>query len=260
MNNALYIYKRGTRLARIARELGIPVQYQQDGGLWTVVKRRKRLRWGINWGCLRKLPVPAGTTVLNSNAINAAKKVRAFQLFGTNDVPCPEWSKSYDELNKKISESRTIFARRDGLSGGKGIQLVSPQDRKSLDPRGNNFDFYTARIPYEREFRIHVWGKEVLISQVKLLTENSNSPIHNWENGTVFSEESFDKFVNKKQTEELHQLAHQAIDALGLFFGAVDIIRNPKGKLYVLEVNTAPGIRSDPVESAYKRALKELLV
>jgi glutathione synthase/RimK-type ligase-like ATP-grasp enzyme len=36
-------------------------------------------------------------------------------------------------------------------------------------------------------------------------------------------------------------LAQQAIDALGYDFGAVDIIRR-RDKLYVLEVNSSPGL------------------
>src|SRR5207249_2612346 len=102
---------------------------------------------------------PASGEVLNLHAINAARKIRAFKLFNEHEIPCPEWSLSYNEINKLISPKRTIFARRDGLSGGKGIVIISPEMRAEKKNPTGEFDFFSARISHDREFRIHVWNK-----------------------------------------------------------------------------------------------------
>ena len=53
--------------------------------------------------------------------------------------------------------------------------------------------------------------------------------------------------------------AKLAVKATGLDFGAVDIIwNNLQEKAYVLEINTAPGLEGQSVET-YKKFLNELL-
>lgn len=266
MENGIYIYHRGTRLARIARELKIPVYYPAEGGSGWVqsgVNRNALLRKSINWGSLRAIPSKA-ENVLNFSIINAAKKVRAFGLFDEHSIPCPEWSESYSQLNTSLPPYRTIFARRDGLSGGAGIEIITPEARKSerlhkkLDELGG-FDFFVGKISYQREFRLHVWRGKVIIEQVKYLPPGCENPIHNHTNGCKFSTQSIDKFLTVESKNELYALCARATLALGLDFGAVDIIQSQKDKFYVLEINTAPGIRTDYVENAYREAIRELI-
>ncbi len=52
----------------------------------------------------------------------------------------------------------------------------------------------------------------------------------------------------------LLNLGCHAVSALGLDFGAADIIQDKHGKLYVLEVNTAPGLTSDDGVAVYANA------
>ncbi|MNV71557.1 Ribosomal protein S6--L-glutamate ligase [compost metagenome] len=56
-------------------------------------------------------------------------------------------------------------------------------------------------------------------------------------------------------------IQHAAVDAcevLGLDFGAVDVALGKDGKVYVFEVNTAPGIEGTCLE-AYVNAFKEVM-
>ncbi len=75
-----------------------------------------------------------------------------------------------------------------------------------------------------------------------------NPYVRNVENGWVFCREDIAVF------EDVKALAIEAIRALGLDFGAVDIIRTKKGRNYVLEVNTAVGMEGTTVEK-YRTAL-----
>lgn len=53
--------------------------------------------------------------------------------------------------------------------------------------------------------------------------------------------------------------AKKAVDALGLCFGAVDCVIDANGKVWVLEVNTGPGLEGTTLD-AYVAAFKKLLV
>ncbi len=264
MTGCIFIYHRGTRLGNIARRLGIPVQLQDPNnrGGWLKVgrDRRNKLITSVNWGCLRPLPMGRDDlTPLNFHAINAARKVRAFTMFTDVGIPCPPWHTNFDSLNHELNGQRSIFARMDGLSGGKGIEIVKAEDRPHLSKERLDklqaFDFYTGRISHMREFRLHVWCGDVIVEQVKFIPPGSTNPIHNHENGCKFSTESFDRFLSSEQKSAIKQLAIKAVSVLKLDFGAVDIIQDPKGQFFVLEINTAPGIKSDPVEAAYSKVL-----
>jgi glutathione synthase/RimK-type ligase-like ATP-grasp enzyme len=55
-----------------------------------------------------------------------------------------------------------------------------------------------------------------------------------------------------------HEAAINACKALGLDFGAVDLIQDIKGNYYVLEINTAPGLEGATVAN-YAAAFTEAL-
>jgi D-alanine-D-alanine ligase-like ATP-grasp enzyme len=75
--------------------------------------------------------------------------------------------------------------------------------------------------------------------------------IRSYDNGWVFAIDSI-TYASSEIEEQVKQQAIAAVKALGLDFGAVDVIVNKKGtKAYVLEVNTAPGIESPTVLAAY---------
>jgi glutathione synthase/RimK-type ligase-like ATP-grasp enzyme len=66
--------------------------------------------------------------------------------------------------------------------------------------------------------------------------------IRSWNNGWVFCHE------NVQAPPKVCEVAIQAVESLGLDFGAVDIgFREKEGKAFVFEVNTAPGIEGTTV-------------
>ena len=82
--------------------------------------------------------------------------------------------------------------------------------------------------------------------------ENVNIYIRSWNNGWVFCHK--DIFV----PEGLTDIAVNAINALGLDFGAVDLLWSKKENLIqVIEVNTAPGLEGSSLE-AYVNQFQQL--
>lgn len=59
-------------------------------------------------------------------------------------------------------------------------------------------------------------------------------------------------------SDETKAEAVKAVAALGLDFGAVDIVIDREGKPVILEVNTAPGIQGTTLTN-YKRAIESWL-
>ena len=67
--------------------------------------------------------------------------------------------------------------------------------------------------------------------------EEVNWKVRNHDNGFIFQIEDFDL------PEDCETQAIAAVEALGLYFGAVDVVYNGREKkAYVLEVNSAPGL------------------
>lgn len=104
-----------------------------------------------------------------------------------------------------------------------------------------------------------MFAKEVIDIQQKRLAngarevEGHNEYIRSHANGWIFAREDI------VEPKELRSLALEATAALGLDFGAVDIIWNEKeDKCYCLEVNTAPGLEGQTLIS-YTNAIRRLL-
>ena len=156
-------------------------------------------------------------------------------------------------LNKKIY-CRTKLT---GYSGA-GIVVASTVDELVDAP------LYTVGIDVKGEYRVHVFRnlnnelKVIDITKKRLRTEardsgECNRLVRNLDGGWVFCHNNIDL------SEEAQQEAIKAVGALGLDFGAVDlVVEKNTNKAYVLEVNTAPGLSSETTLNAYVSAIKEL--
>jgi hypothetical protein len=133
-------------------------------------------------------------------------------------------------------------------SAGNGIIIISKNEELLEVPLYSRYIFKT------KEFRVHATTKKVLSTSRKI--RDPNKQVTSWkirshDNGFIFQHN------NIQPDEKRDELAIQAIKALNLDFGAVDIIEDKQGQLYVLEVNTAPGLEGQTVQ-VYIQALKEL--
>lgn len=113
-----------------------------------------------------------------------------------------------------------------------------------FNPEWHMRDFYTQLVPKIKEFRIWAFRGQHLATYEKTLNYpikngrgGRNKEIWNWRNGYAY---------NFRQPadipERLKKLGCDAVEALLLDFGAVDILQGEDRRFYVLEVNTAPGV------------------
>jgi hypothetical protein len=112
-----------------------------------------------------------------------------------------------------------------------------------LGIRGARHDFYTQLIQKQQEFRIWSFRRTVIGCYEKILSypnklgrRGRSREIWNYRNGYAYIFRRPDEIP-----EALKQLARQAVDAVGLDFGAVDLLTDRSGRGYVLEINSAPG-------------------
>lgn len=200
----------------------------------------------INWG-------NGKGNVGNARQINklqniqlASNKLSTFSALDRAGVSIPEYASSCS-----IFDDSTIVVARTTLSGhsGEGIVVGQPNELPYAP-------LYVKYIEKVAEYRVIVVGDTAVDTKKKL---KKSSPRD--EEGNVIEEERIEHdphvwnleggYIMARQgfevTDELKQLGIDAIKALGLDFGAVDIIEDEEGKLYVLEINTAFGLEGTTI-------------
>ena len=200
------------------------------------------IRWGSSAGA------PWAHSLLNKqgSVSYAIDKRKALGLFRTHGIPCPSILSGAFSL-PAIGRRRYHFA-------GKGAYYIAQEsDLRRVPPDL----FFVNYIPKAREYRVHVFDGNVIGVQRKLFKVGSRNydPIV-WNLGTnwFFRDETE---RNTRRHVTVSQLGIRAVHALGLDFGAVDIINGEDGNFYVLECNTAPGLHPDlPLFSRYVACIK----
>jgi glutathione synthase/RimK-type ligase-like ATP-grasp enzyme len=183
----------------------------------------------------------------------ASDKLRTFNQWSLHGVPCPEWTTDIEEAKGWLvdtTNSPTVFCRTlTRAHSGRGIAIARLPEEVVPAP------LYTKYIKKKKEFRVHVFNRQVIDVQEKRLSSNApqgNFLIRNHANGFVFCREDL------VEPSSLRSVALAAVSALSLDFGAVDIIYNEKqDQCYALEVNSAPGLEGTTLEK-YTNAIKEL--
>lgn len=228
---------------------------------------RNGSRLVLNWGSSADLNNSVGNLVLNEPAAvgNATHKLRFFQRIAAwnqenenRAVPIPEWTTSRDEAQNWAGADRLVYARQR-LQGhsGEGIEVYRMNQVVERAP------LYTMGIVgARREYRVHVVGGKVALVQLKKRRNGAGTAtgeadtVRNLDSGWVYA------VSDARPSRVVLEAATNAIAAIGLDFGAVDIIaKGRKGgerECWVLEVNTAPGQRGDTTVTVYARGIAAL--
>ena len=224
-------YKTGSRGARaLAQELGAR----------RIKAENSRFRWHpdkmvINWGSTQSVPYP----VVNEPRYvgRASNKLAAFRIMQVHDVLVPPFTESKEDAQYWADNGRKVVCRTLlRADSGRGIVLASRPEEVVDAP------LYVQYVPKLQEYRVHVFSGEVIDVQRKARAYEVPDDQVNWQirnhcNGFVFVR-------HEVVLPDVAQLAAiNAVQCLGLTFGAVDIIYNERqSAYYVLEVNTAPGL------------------
>lgn len=185
----------------------------------------------VNWG--RR----DADTVLNTDISTATNKREMRELFRMYKVPAPRLIGSNETIASQAGTWRLfkpLVGRPDYHMKGRGFWLCRTQDDIDRARRGTrrkaaatHFMEYIADA--EHEYRVHIFkGKSIRISEKEFTGQDGNHK----------------EYTTIKPTENIKQVrkaAKQAVMALGLDFGAVDILTRGDD-CFVLEVNAAPGL------------------
>jgi glutathione synthase/RimK-type ligase-like ATP-grasp enzyme len=230
----LYHPKSGPTGRQLRDALGIPGGTRVRGNPEAIIR----------WGCQRE-PEKGGVNSPVALAL-ASDKLRALRTLREAGILVPDFGTSPDP-----TWERYLGRSRKGYGGTDIIVLPTGLG----DTHSSEAEFYTRYVPNTREYRIHVFADAVIRVQGKYLDfpeQHTNPYIKNYAQGFRFR--TPDKKLNADRTEA----AIAAISALGLVFGAVDLLIGEDRRAYILEVNTAPKLA--PLTcSQYVAAIRDYL-
>lgn len=239
----LYPYKVGSESATELAALLNVMRVKADGNYVPKIGH-KVVNWGHsktpNW---MDIATRRGVSILNKPAAvnTASNKLLALQALKAAGIRTPDFTTNIQDAQRWINNYGVVVERHE-LRGnsGEGIRIVTLQDDE-METNLTYAPLYTKFIPKTAEFRVHVFKGEVIdyIEKKKVLSDrrpaNFNKYVSSINCGWVFSR------TDIRDIPDVRQLAIRAVSALGLDFGAVDIVYTD-GLPFVLEVNTAPGL------------------
>jgi hypothetical protein len=248
---------------RLAAALGIAVVTNAQLGR----ERDEGLDTGtlFNWG----VRSPKAYCLFNHAAAMASNKLLTFdRLNRYRSEECPEgvphvpW---FTERSLRPPDS-VIFCRTRGGFDGSGIRIIEPNEE--LPPA----DLYTVYMPNLYEYSVHVVLGRIVGIHRKVLLHKSKWPEGarlidpanpmRCRAGKAFGWQIKDVPLDKDRaasTVSLSEIALNAIKALGLDYGRVDVIYNAtKNDLLVVEVNSAPELLGERLE-AWAAAIRETI-
>lgn len=203
----------------------------------------------INWGSTQPVVLPTTKLFLNDyqNVKSSSNKLTAFSCFAANNVKTVPWTADQAVVEEWSKDGATIIGRQT-LTGHSGAGIIIMEKHEPIQPAL----LYTRYIFKEREYRVHVVNHSVVDTQKKI--KDPDKDVHSWKvrshaNGFIFARGGIAPSAVRDD------LAVAACAALGLDFGAVDIVEDKKGNFYVLEVNTAPGLEGQSI-TTYGEALR----
>jgi len=208
----------------------------------------------INWGSSDRGKVRNTVKILNDPAAVriSSDKLKTFEHLTAQGFTgrIPDWTTNKDEAKRWITEEFVPVYCRTILRGSQGHGIVVANTTDEIAEAS----LYVKKLPVDREVRIHVFNREVIdFSQKKKINRERreaenitvNTDIRNHQNGWVFAREGI------TVPDRAKELAISAVSAVGLDFGAVDIvIHNDVPKL--LEINSAPGMEGTTLERYFQ--------
>lgn len=255
----IFPYKAGSASAKVLSAELTAKRIKLEGSAFKGSPKKTVINWGAS---------AVSDEVAKCNIINppeavalASNKLKFFEKVDDSNDNIYEEDEDFDDIvnfpsfttSKRTAarwlNSGKVVVERHKLTGnsGEGIRLVENEDDLQTAP------LYVQYVPKKQEYRVHVANGMVVDLQRKarrrdVADEDINWRIRNHDNGFIFQRNDL---VVPPQVE---RQAVNACKAVGLDFGAVDIVFNDhQQKAFVLEINTAPGLTGSTLEGYVKR-------
>lgn len=174
---------------------------------------------------------------------HSVDKLTQYRWFQQQGLSSLEFTTDRNQAMLWVSEGNVVFGRKYlNSSCGKGIVLFEP----NTPVNNEHCPVYTKYKKKKREFRVHVFKDKVVMVCEKLRKKEfqgeRDTKIRNLANGYVFVQNVV------QEPEGLRALALAASRVSPSDFKGVDIGYNEKqNDLFVIEVNSAPGIQGSNV-------------
>lgn len=220
----------------------------------------KRLRTGkfvkpddviVNWGTSQIAPAACKKMFNEPQAVaRAANKFQTFSSLAGAEINTVDWTANKAVALEWQAEGATIVVRTV-LTGHSGAGIIIVEKNEDLV----DAPLYTKYLFKVKEYRVHATQHKVIDTQQKV--RDKGVEVKSWKvrshaNGFIFQRKNIEPSLKRDL------LAVKAVQALGLDFGAVDIVEDKKGDFYILEVNTAPGLEGQTITN-YVETLTELV-
>ena len=212
---------------------------------WETDKQKNKVGLIVNWGCSRVMG--AGPQVLNpaSSVAKASNKLSCLKVLHDKIIPTLEYTLDRKQAEEWLKKTSVIGHFHLHAHSGQGLELFKKGNAITRD----DIKLYTKYFPKKVEARVHcilnengkyscLYLEKGRVSEGRWsefdLTETPSTYIRTWDNGWIFKR-------NVNTDLAACELASKAMAALGLSYGAVDIMH--RDGVYVIgEVNTAPGL------------------
>jgi len=169
-------------------------------------------------------------------------KIYQYTWFKEHGIPSLDYTCDNESAKAWAKDGQVVFARLlTRSSEGKGIVVCETPEQVPMAP------VYTKYKKKKREYRVHIFQQKVVqvLEKRKRKDFNGevNTKIRNTANGYVFCSENVDV------PPGICELALKASKVTNSDFKGVDIGFNEKlNELFVIEVNSAPGIQGSNVD------------
>ena len=168
-------------------------------------------------------------------------KLTQYEWFQQEGISAPEFTTSQEKAKEWAKVHPVLCRTLTRASEGKGIIIAETPQQVVMAP------VYTLYRKKKKEYRVHVFKGEVISVLEKRKRKGfegeRNTRIRNTANGYVFCS------TDVVEPPGLRELAIKASRVTGSDFKGVDIGWNEKlNELFVIEVNSAPGIEGSNID------------
>jgi hypothetical protein len=181
----------------------------------------------------------------------ASNKLHQYEWFKGKGLSSLEYTTDQAKAGAWFNAGGAVVGRKLLESyEGKGIVMFDPEKGSPTKEDVLACKVFTKFIPKDREFRVHMFkGKPVVILEKKKKKDwegPKSKYIFNTEHGYVFCQN--DLKIGPSLESMINALATQSSGVNSSDFQGVDIgYCSETGKLFVIEVNSAPGIEGSNV-------------